>query len=108
MRTKDVTAACNVYAVRNSFSVLQTADLLQTAVMRLEPGAASGPLGNEHAQSEQVLFVVEGEVMAEIGDRKFPMQAGECVVVPRNVPHRFRNESTKTALTYNVYSPPAY
>ena len=69
---------------------------------------ASGPLGNEHAQSGQVLYVVEGEVTAEIGGSKFVMRAGDSVIVPRNVPHRFRNESTQTALTYNVYSPPAY
>lgn len=108
MQTNDDFQAHSVRESAEWFSVLQTSQTLQTAVMRLEPGAASGPMGNEHAQSEQTLYVVEGEVTAEIGDRKFAMQAGESVVVPRGVPHRFRNESSEPALTYNVYAPPAY
>lgn len=108
MQMNDVTDARDIRETSDWFSVIQTSEAVQTATMRLKPGAASGPMGNEHAQSEQVLYVVEGEVTAEIGDRKFVMRPGESVIVPRNVPHRFRNESTETALTYNVYSPPAY
>ncbi len=108
MQSKDEIEARNVRDSSEWFSVLQTGSELQTATMLLEPGAASGPMGNEHAQSEQVLYVVEGEVTAEIGDRKFVMNAGDCVVVPPNVPHRFRNESTQQALTFNVYAPAAY
>ncbi len=108
MQSKDVIDARKVRDASEWFSVLQTGSALQTAAMRLEPGAASGPMGNEHAGSEQMLYVVEGEVTAEIGDRKFVMNSGECVVVPKNVPHRFRNESARPALTLNVYSPPAY
>jgi mannose-6-phosphate isomerase-like protein (cupin superfamily) len=89
--------------------VLQTADGLQTAVMDLEPGGGeSGTKGNEHAQSEQVLLVVDGEVEAEIGDERRMLRAGDCVVVPRGAPHRFTNTSDRPARTFNVYQPPAY
>jgi mannose-6-phosphate isomerase-like protein (cupin superfamily) len=90
------------------FSVIETGDTLQSAYMRLEPGTASGPMGNEHAESEQILYVVRGTVVAEVGGRTWVMQPGDSVVVRRNVPHRFRNEGSEAAVTFNVYSPPAY
>jgi mannose-6-phosphate isomerase-like protein (cupin superfamily) len=90
------------------FTVTETSDELQTATMALAPGEASGPMGNEHPDSEQMLYLVEGELEAEVGERKFKMSAGESVIVPKGAAHRFRNSGKKTALTFNVYSPPAY
>lgn len=90
------------------FSVLENGSELQTAVMALEPGAASGPLGNEHRASEQVLLVIDGEVDAEVDKERFTMRAGDSVIVPKNAPHRFVNRSKRRALTFNVYSPKAY
>ena len=98
----------NVYEKKSSFAVLAQSELMQTAVMELPPGDASGPKSNEHGQSEQILYVVEGEVRAEIGDRTFTMSAGDSVIVPRRVAHRFTNVGSVTAVTFNVYSPPAY
>ena len=91
-----------------SFAVLDSATALQTAVMDLAPGEASGPKTNEHAGSEQVLFVVSGEVLAEIGDQTRTMRAGDSVIVPKGVPHKFANNGSSAARTFNVYSPPAY
>jgi mannose-6-phosphate isomerase-like protein (cupin superfamily) len=91
------------------FEVLSTSAGIQTAVMDLKPGGGeSGEKTNEHPQSEQVLFVVEGEVEAEIGDDTRTLRAGDSVIVPRGVPHWFSNKTGRTARTFNVYSPPAY
>ncbi len=90
------------------FKVKETGDELQTAIMTLKPGAASGPMSNEHAQSEQVLYVISGEITAEVGNRTWVMRSGDSTIVPRKVPHRFRNEGTEAAITFNVYGPPAY
>ena len=90
------------------FKVEETGDELQTAIMTLKPGASSGPMSNEHAQSEQVLYVVSGEVTAEVGNRTWVMRSGDSTIVPRKVPHRFRNDGTEAAVTFNVYGPPAY
>jgi mannose-6-phosphate isomerase-like protein (cupin superfamily) len=98
----------NVRESQSWFSVLQTAELSQTAVMSIGPGEESGPKDNEHPQSEQVLYVIEGELEAEIGERSFTLRAGDSTIVRRDVPHRFRNSTRKPALTFNVYAPPAY
>lgn len=98
----------NVRKTESWFSVLQTAELSQSAVMVIGPGEASGPKENEHPASEQVLYVIEGELCAEIGDRSFIMRAGDSTIVRRDMPHRFINRSPQPALTLNVYTPPAY
>ena len=98
----------NVPKSESWFSVLQTGKLSQTAVMAIGPGEESGPKDNEHPQSEQVLYVIEGELQAEIGERSFTMRAGDSTIVRRGVPHRFANRSQQTVLTFNVYAPPAY
>jgi mannose-6-phosphate isomerase-like protein (cupin superfamily) len=98
----------NINGVSGGFSVLENAEELQTAVMVLDPGQESGPLGNEHGRSEQVLFVVEGTVEAEINGKRFEMRRGDSTIVPKNAPHRFVNRSRERALTFNVYSPKAY
>ncbi len=98
----------NIAETQSSFSVLQTDENSQTAVMILEPGSWSGEKANEHPSSEQTLLVIEGEVVAEIGDEREVLKKGDVVIVPQRAKHRFGNESAKTAITFNVYAPPAY
>ncbi len=88
--------------------MLENGAALQTAVMVLEPGEESGPYGNEHPTSEQVLLVVDGSLEAEIDDRSFTLGPGDSVVVAQNASHRFVNRSKKRTLTFNVYAPKAY
>lgn len=108
MRGHTTGRACNIGAAKDWFTVLETAQGCQTAVMTLDPGQSSGPRSNEHPQSEQVLLVIEGEVVAEIGDSRSTLRRGDVVIVPRRVDHRFTNAGKSKAVTFNVYSPPAY
>jgi mannose-6-phosphate isomerase-like protein (cupin superfamily) len=95
----------NVGRVPDWFGVLQTTERVQTAVMTLQPGAWSGRKGNEHPGSEQVLLVLEGKVVAEIGDQRLVLQPGDVVIVRAGQAHRFGNESEQAAVTFNVYAP---
>ena len=98
----------NIRDAKKWFDVLETASKSQVAVMKLAPGKASGPRGNEHPKSEQILLIVEGEIFAEIGDEKTTLRKGDIVIVPTDTGHRFTNLSESDALTFNVYTPPAY
>jgi mannose-6-phosphate isomerase-like protein (cupin superfamily) len=98
----------NIDSVQDGFAVLENGSQLQSAVMVLDSGEESGPLGNDHPQSEQVLFVVEGLVEGEIDGRHFTMATGDSVIVPNGAPHRFVNRSMDRAVTFNVYAPKAY
>lgn len=90
------------------FHVRQTGAQSQTAMMTLAAGEASGPKMNEHAGSEQVLYLVSGELHAELGSRAFTMHAGDSIIVGKNEDHRFENRGREPAVTFNVYAPPAY
>lgn len=98
----------NIHRARKSFEVLQTISKTQTATMTLAPGKSSGPKGNEHPQSDQVLLVLEGELLAEIGQERTTLRRGDGVIVPAGAAHRFTNHGESKAVTFNVYSPPAY
>ena len=98
----------NALGSKGGFAVLQTSDGSQTAVMTLQPGEWSGDKANEHPDSEQVLIVLEGEVVAEIDDDRAVLGRGDSVIVPRGAKHRFGNQTERNAVTFNVYAPPAY
>jgi mannose-6-phosphate isomerase-like protein (cupin superfamily) len=90
------------------FKVLQTTPRSQTAVMKLARGQATGEKSETHDKSEQVILLVTGELSAEIGGKRSRMKAGDVMIVPPRVEHRFTNNGREPAVTFNVYSPPEY
>lgn len=93
---------------RRKFKVLLTSKKSQIATMILKPNEDSGDYGNEHPQSEQILYVVKGKLVAEISGKTRTLKSGEAVIVPRRAKHRFFNTSKRQVVTFNVYAPPAY
>ena len=88
--------------------MLQTGSKTQTAVMILEPGKSSGAEPEAHEQSEQVLVVLEGEVLAEVAGEKKTLKEWDVIVIPPGMKHKFTNSSAKRCVTFNTYSPPEY
>jgi mannose-6-phosphate isomerase-like protein (cupin superfamily) len=98
----------NLYRANEWFKVLQTSRRSQTAAMTLGVGRATGETAEAHEKSEQVLLLIEGELAAEIGGQRSRMKAGDIVVIPPGVKHRFTNRGDRPVITFNVYSPPEY
>jgi mannose-6-phosphate isomerase-like protein (cupin superfamily) len=101
----------NISNIKNAthwLEVLQTTQKSQTAIMRLSPGKTSSDKKNSHKKSDQILLLLEGELEAEVGDEKSHLRAGDICLVPAGMPHRFENQGTLRAVTFNVYSPPEY
>ena len=98
----------NIHRVSEWFKVLQTTPRSQTAVMKLARGQATGEKPETHDKSEQVILLVTGELSAEIGGKRSRMKAGDVMIVPPRVKHRFTNNGRELAVTFNVYSPPEY
>ncbi len=70
-------------------------------LMRFEPGGALA----EHTDSaEELLYVLEGEVEAFVGDETATLRAGEIAVVPALVPHGARNVSDTDARILGFFS----
>ena len=90
------------------FEVLQTGERSQTAMMTLAPGDATGQKAEAHEKNDQVLLMLDGELTGEVGDQHPNLRKGDVIIIPAGVKHRFVNRAAKPAVTFNVYSPPAY
>ena len=98
----------NISEAKEWFEVLQTGERSQTAMMTLAPGDASGDKAEAHEKSDQVLLILDGELTGDVGDQRPHLKKGDVIIIPAGVKHRFVNRATKPAVTFNVYSPPAY
>ena len=98
----------NIYRTAEWFEVLQTTAQSQTAVMRLEPSESTGEKAESHKHSQQLLLLVKGSLLAELDGENRNLQAGDVVIIPPGVKHKFTNSGAETALTFNLYCPPEY
>jgi mannose-6-phosphate isomerase-like protein (cupin superfamily) len=80
----------------------------QAATMVLKPGDKEGGSENDHRESDQWLFVVEGEGVAIVNRRKYPLRVGVLMVIERGDLHEIRATGSTPLRTLNLYVPPAY
>ena len=52
-----------------------------------------GPPLHEHSEQDEVFTVIEGELFAQVGDKKLTLKAGESVTFPKHTPHTYANKS---------------
>jgi HTH-type transcriptional repressor of puuD len=52
---------------------------------------------------EESVLILDGEAVAEIGDSRVDLVAGEATWVPAGIPHRFLNRGAGTMRIYWVY-----
>jgi mannose-6-phosphate isomerase-like protein (cupin superfamily) len=98
----------NINKAKEWFEVLQTGERAQTAMMTLNPDKSTGDKAEAHETSDQVLLVLDGELSGEVGKERPNLRKGDVIIIPAGVMHRFTNRGRKPAVTFNVYSPPAY
>jgi len=67
----------NVYRAGTGFKILHTTPRSQAASMTLEPGNSSSEKPNTHSESDQVLIVLEGTLIAEISGKRAEMSKGD-------------------------------
>jgi len=52
-----------------------------------------GPPPHVHANEDESFYVIEGELELWVAGKLQKLRAGECAFGPRNVPHRFQNNT---------------
>jgi DNA-binding transcriptional MerR regulator/quercetin dioxygenase-like cupin family protein len=67
-------------------------------------GGGGGPR-HLHYEKDEWIYILEGEYEFLIGGKRFRMGAGECVFIPRKVPHVWGCVSGKPGKIINVYQP---
>ncbi len=74
----------------------------QLCFIKLEPGAETDHVHD----SEQIGFVVRGEVEVAVGGERRVLRPGDGYVIPGNVRHGFRVVSSEPVEYVEVFSPP--
>jgi len=64
-----------------------------------------GPPLHVHRHEDEVFYVLEGEVEFQLGDQRFRGREGSAVLLPRNVPHTFRNAGPASSKVLVVVLP---
>jgi oxalate decarboxylase/phosphoglucose isomerase-like protein (cupin superfamily) len=96
------------------FNVVANTPQVQAAMMTLRGGSASDEeLSNEHANSEQWLFVISGTgtatVIPERGKRRtLKLRPGSLLIIERGDLHQIKHAGRGSLRTINFYAPPAY
>lgn len=80
----------------------------EAAVMVLDPGETVGGPGNLHRESDQWLFVVDGEGEAVVDGQSRPLRAGTLLLIEAGETHEIRNTGAGPLETLNFYVPPEY
>jgi len=95
-------------ARRNTFfrEVIATGPNSQVVVMSIPPGSDIGL--ETHTELDQVLVVVDGKGVAELGNDTRAIDAGTLIQVPAGTLHNVVNTGTMDLRLYTVYAPPAH
>jgi len=60
-----------------------------------------------HHDSDEVAWVLEGEITFKIGEEVSVGGPGACAFFPRNVPHAWKNTGSETGRVLFLYTPAA-
>jgi quercetin dioxygenase-like cupin family protein len=64
-----------------------------------------GPPVHLHLHQEEWFYVMEGEVLFQVGDTRQTLRAGESLLGPRGIPHGFAGVGQKPAHMIIAFSP---
>lgn len=81
---------------------------LEVVVAEFEPGGSTGDEPYTHGDSEEVFFVVRGEVELHLGGETFELGPGDSVQYRSSTPHRVHNLGSEPAEVLFVITPPSY
>jgi quercetin dioxygenase-like cupin family protein len=84
----------------------QTGGVLSVVELPSSPGFAGPPL-HRHAFDE-TFYVLDGELIFQLGEELFTRRAGELAFAPRNVAHTYANHSEAPARALLVCTPAGF
>ncbi len=90
------------------FRVLVGNERSQAASMVIKSGGKEGGADNRHRGADQWLYVETGSGEAVINGHRYPLAAGDMVLIEAGDTHEIRNTASHPMKTLNIYVPPAY
>lgn len=81
---------------------------VEVVAAEFDAGGSTGEEPYAHGDSEEVFFVVSGEVELYLGGETFALEAGDSAQYRSSTPHRVRNRGKARAEVLFIISPPSY
>jgi mannose-6-phosphate isomerase-like protein (cupin superfamily) len=81
----------------------QTSGAFSITEFVAQPGAFTPP--HVHEKTDEVFYVLEGELGVMVGEEEFTAVPGACVVEPKGVPHSLWNVGDRPARTLEIATP---
>jgi mannose-6-phosphate isomerase-like protein (cupin superfamily) len=67
--------------------------------------AGWGPPRHIHSREDEIFYILEGTYEVHCGDERRTFSVGACAILPRGVPHGFRNTGLAPARLISVITP---
>lgn len=77
------------------------ASMATVADLTVQPGVRSGY--HLHPNTEEAIFVVEGDMEFRVGSDRFKASAGDCVLAPAGIGHGLENVGSSPARLITIY-----
>jgi quercetin dioxygenase-like cupin family protein len=91
---------------RSAALMLQSEATAESVMMFEETAPAGTTTGfHIHHDSDEVMYVLSGEITCKIGDQVTVGGPGTCAFMPRGVPHAWKNTGVETARALFIYTP---
>jgi transcriptional regulator with XRE-family HTH domain len=81
---------------------------LEVLAAEFEPGGSTGDDAYTHGDSEEVFYVVSGDVELQLGAETHVLGPGDSAQYRSSTPHRVRNRGAERAEVLFIISPPSY
>lgn len=79
---------------------------MEVYVGEFDPGGSTGDAPYSHGNSQELFFVIRGEVELTLGDERHVLSAGDSIEYRSSVPHKTVNIGTETAEVLWMIAPP--
>lgn len=73
-----------------------------------QPGGTTGPEALVHGHSQELLYVLAGQIQVDLGERNFELSEGDSIEYDSGTPHRVTEIGGATAKVMWIISPPSY
>jgi mannose-6-phosphate isomerase-like protein (cupin superfamily) len=67
--------------------------------------AGWGPPRHIHTREDEIVYILEGTYELSFGDERRTISAGACAILPRDIPHGFRNVGSAPGRLLCVVAP---
>ncbi len=79
---------------------------MEVYIGEFDPGGSTGEKPYSHGDSQELFFVIRGEVELTLGEERHVLSSGDSIEYPSSVPHKTVNIGTETAEVIWMIAPP--